>query len=208
MNSTDNKAMISTHTTYEKCLMPPISLAVYCGSRLGVHTEYADAAIAVGHWIGERAGQLVYGGGKNGLMGLVANAALDAGGHVIGVIPKALMDREQANMRCSELFVVDTMHQRKAMMTERANAYLALAGGIGTFEEIIEMWVWRQLGYHPKPIGFLNTLGFYDKFMQFIDHSVAEGFIVDMQMELVKVDADVNDLLEQLYPEQQITIPV
>jgi uncharacterized protein (TIGR00730 family) len=180
--------------------MPSISLAVYCGSRMGNHPAYTEAAIAVGYWVGERGGQLVYGGGKNGLMGIVANAALDAGAHVIGVIPQALMAREQANTRCTELFVVEDMRERKAMMAERSNAFIAMAGGIGTFEEIIEQWVWRQLGYHGKPLGFLNTRGYYDTFLQAMQHSMNEGFMDQSQIDLLKNGDNVQDLLAQIYP--------
>ena len=180
--------------------MPAISLAVYCGSRMGNHPAYEEAAIAVGHWVGERGGQLVYGGGKNGLMGTVANAALDAGAHVIGVIPQALMEREHANTRCTELFVVEDMHERKAMMAKRSNAFIAMAGGIGTFEEIIEMWVWRQLGYHGKPLGFLNTRGYYDTFLQAMHHSMKEGFMDQGQIDLLRHGDNAKDLLAQIYP--------
>jgi len=180
--------------------MPPISLAVYCGSRIGNHPDYANAAIAVGEWIGAHGGQLVYGGGKHGLMGVVADAALDAGGAVIGVIPKALIEREHANTRCTELIVVEDMHERKAVMASRANAFIAMAGGIGTFEEIIEQWVWRQLGYHGKPLGFLNTRGYYDTFLQAMHHSMQEGFMDQRQIELLKHGNNVQDLLTQIYP--------
>ena len=180
--------------------LPAISLAVYCGSRTGNHPAYTEAAVAVGHWVGERGGTLVYGGGKSGLMGTVANAALDAGAHVIGVIPQVLVEREHANTRCTELFVVDTMHERKAMMTERSNAYIAMAGGIGTFEEIIEMWVWRQLGYHSKPLGFLNTRGYYDTFLQTMQHSMKEGFMDQSQIDLIRHGDIAADLLAQIYP--------
>ena len=180
--------------------IPPISLAVYCGSRLGNHPDYEKSAIAVGHWVGERGGTLVYGGGKNGLMGVVANAALAAGGHVIGVIPQALVEREHANTRCTELFVVADMHQRKAMMAQRSNAFIAMAGGIGTFEEIIEMWVWRQLGYHGKPLGFLNTRGYYDTFLQAMHHSKKEGFMDQSQIDLLMHGDNAAALLAQIYP--------
>jgi uncharacterized protein (TIGR00730 family) len=179
--------------------MPSISLAVYCGSRPGHHPDYAQAAVAVGHWVGERGGQLVYGGGNSGLMGTVANAALDAGGRVVGVIPEALIQRELANHRCTELIVVKDMHERKATMAARANAFVALAGGIGTFEEIIEQWVWRQLGYQNKALALLNTRGFYDGLLQFANHSKAEGFMDDAQMALLKVDANVDVLLRSVY---------
>lgn len=180
--------------------MPTISLAVYCGSRMGNHPAYEEAALAVGHWVGERGGTLVYGGGKNGLMGVVANAALDAGAHVIGVIPQALMAREHGNTRCTELFIVEDMHERKAMMAKRSNAFMAMAGGIGTFEEIIEQWVWHQLNYHSKPLGLLNTRGFYDGLLHFAEHSKAEGFMDATQMALLKVSSSADDLLGKIYP--------
>ncbi len=180
--------------------MTNIALAVYCGSRTGGHPDYLAAAVEVGHWIGERGGQLIYGGGNNGLMGAVANAALDAGAHVIGVIPKALIEREHANRRCTELLIVADMPERKAMMAKRANAFLAMAGGIGTFEEIIEQWVARQLGYHSKPLAFLNTRGYYDSFWQSIEHAAGEGFMDQSQLDLIKRSSKVSDLLPQIYP--------
>lgn len=183
--------------------MPAISLAVYCGSRMGNHPDYEASAVAVGHWLGERSGQLVYGGGKNGLMGIVANAALEAGAHVIGVIPKALVEREHANTHCSELFIVEDMHERKAKMAALANGFIALAGGIGTFEEIIEQWVWRQLGYHGKPLGFLNTRGYYDSFLHAMHHSMQEGFMDQSQINLIKHGDNAHDLLTQIYPMQK-----
>ena len=122
-------------------------MCVYCGSRPGTQPAFAYAAGEAGRWIGEHGGQLVYGGGKNGLMGIVAQATLDAGGTVIGVIPTSMVEREWANTDCTELIVVDTMHQRKAIMAERADAFLALPGGIGTFEELFEIWTLKQLGY-------------------------------------------------------------
>ncbi|HAJ13394.1 MAG TPA: TIGR00730 family Rossman fold protein, partial [Comamonadaceae bacterium] len=127
---------------------PSFSICVYCGSRPGVDPSFAAAARDIGHWIGSHGGQLVYGGGRNGLMGLVAQATLAAGGTVIGIIPQALVDKEMANLDCTELHVVQTMHERKRLMAELANAFLALPGGIGTFEEFFEVWTWRQLGYH------------------------------------------------------------
>jgi uncharacterized protein (TIGR00730 family) len=119
---------------------------------------------------------------------------------VVGVIPKALMAREHGNTRCSELFIVKDMHERKAMMEARANAFVALAGGIGTFEEIIEQWVWCQLSYHSKPLGLLNTRGFYDGLIQFVQHAQAEGFMDAKQMALLKRGTSVDELLAQIYP--------
>lgn len=177
---------------------PAFSLCVYCGSRAGQRPEFAQTATAVGQWIGAHGGQLVYGGGRNGLMGLVAEATRQAGGRVLGVIPQALVDKEQANHACDELHIVQTMHQRKALMAERCDAFLALPGGIGTFEELFEVWTWRQLGYHDKPVGLLNVAGYYDGMLSFLKHSMAEGFMGAWQLGLLQVGADVDALLPAL----------
>jgi uncharacterized protein (TIGR00730 family) len=177
---------------------PAFSLCVYCGSRAGTEPAYAQVARLVGHWIGNHGGQLVYGGGRNGLMGLTAQATLDAGGQVVGIIPKALVEKEWANPSCTELHVVDTMHERKRMMAERADAFLALPGGIGTFEEFFEVWTWRQLGYHDKPVGLLNVCGYYDGLMDFMKKGVESGFMSDGQMGLIQVGDQAALLLPSL----------
>ncbi len=177
---------------------PPFSLCVYCGSRPGEHAAYGEAARSVGHWIGSRGGQLVYGGGRNGLMGLVAQSTLKSGGRVVGVIPKALVEKEWANAECTELHVVDTMHERKRMMAERSDAFVALPGGIGTLEEFFEVWTWRQLGYHDKPVGLLNTAGYYDGMMGFLQNAVEHRFMGGWQMDLVRVESDPQRLLPDL----------
>jgi uncharacterized protein (TIGR00730 family) len=177
---------------------PAFSVCVYCGSRSGNDPQFTDAAEATGTWIGQHGGQLVYGGGKNGLMGVVAAATQRAGGRVVGVIPKALVEKEWANTACTELIVVDTMHERKRVMAERADAFLALPGGIGTFEELFEVWTWRQLGYHDKPVGVLNTGGYYDGLLAFLQSTVKHGFMGDWQMGLVRTSAVVPALLEEL----------
>lgn len=177
---------------------PVFSLCVYCGSRHGANPAFADTARQVGEWIGRHGGQLVYGGGHNGLMGLVADATLAAGGRVVGVIPRALVEREYAHRGCSELHVVDTMHERKRMMAERADAFLALPGGIGTLEEFFEVWTWRQLGYHDKPVGLLNVDGYYDGLMAFMGTSTEQQFMGPWQMDLIRVDADWRRLLPDL----------
>ena len=174
------------------------SLCVYCGSRTGTVAEFAAAAAATGRWIGERGGQLVYGGGNNGLMGVMADAALSAGGRVVGIIPRALVDKEWAKLDCTELHVVDNMHDRKRMMAERADAFLALPGGIGTFEELFEVWTWRQLGYHDKPVGLLNLDGYYEPLLSFLQSSVQRGFMSDWQMQLLRVGSDIATLLPAL----------
>ena len=143
------------------------SVCVYCGSRSGSEPMHAEAARVIGGEIGRRGWQLVYGGGHAGLMGVVADAALAAGARVIGVIPESLMGRELGHRGITELHVVQTMHERKMMMAERSDAFLAMAGGIGTFEELFEVWSWRQLGYHHKPLGLLNVAGYYDALLAF-----------------------------------------
>jgi uncharacterized protein (TIGR00730 family) len=174
------------------------SLAVYCGSRLGAKPAYATQAQQVGHWIGAHGGRLVYGGGNNGLMGIVAQATLDAGGEVIGVIPKALVDIEVAKTNCTELIVVGTMHERKAKMAEYADAFLAIAGGIGTFEELFEIWAWRHLAYHNKPFGILNCEGYYDALMQFLKHCQDEQFVSQKQNDFLLFSENEDDILSRL----------
>lgn len=177
---------------------PAFSICVYCGSRPGAQPAYEEAAIAVGQWIGRHGGQLVYGGGRTGLMGTVAEATRAAGGRVVGVIPEALVNKELANTACDELHVVQTMHERKALMAERSDAFLALPGGIGTFEELFEVWTWRQLGYHDKPIGLLNVLGYYDRMLDFLAGSVEQGFMGEWQMGLMATGTDIPALLQTL----------
>ncbi|KAB7619304.1 LOG family protein [Verminephrobacter eiseniae] len=177
---------------------PAFSVCVYCGSRPGENPAFALAAQAVGRWIGAHGGQLVYGGGRGGSMGVVAEAARLAGARVVGVIPQALVDKEQANRLCDELHIVHTMHERKAMMAERSAAFVALPGGIGTLEELFEAWTWRQLGYHGKPLGLLNVAGYYDGLLGFLQTSVASGFMGAWQMDLLQVATDAQELLCQL----------
>lgn len=177
---------------------PAFSVCVYCGSRNGVSPAYAEVARTVGHWIGKHQGQLVYGGGNNGLMGLVAQATSQAGGRVVGIIPKALQSHENTRTACDEVHVVDTMHERKRMMAERADVFVALPGGIGTFEEFFEVWTWRQLGYHDKPVGLLNTEGYYDGLLSFAQHSMTQGFLSDWQLDLIKCHDQPETLLQEL----------
>lgn len=179
-------------------MTPAFSVCVYCGSRPGVHPDFARAAARVGNWIGQHQGQLVYGGGGGGLMRVVADATLDAGGRVVGVIPQALVDREWAYRGCTELLIVDTMHDRKRIMAERADAFLALPGGLGTLEELFEVWTWRQLGYHDKPIGLLNVDHYYDRLLGFLDGSVEQQLVADWQMRLLHTDNDPVTLLKAL----------
>ncbi len=184
---------------------PSFSLCVYCGSRPGSQPEFSSVAAQVGTLIGKHGGQLVYGGGRNGLMGTVADAALAAGGKVIGVIPKALVDKEQAHHGCTELHVVETMHERKQMMAEHADAFIALPGGIGTLEEFFEVWTWRQLGYHDKPIGLLNVNGYYDSLLTFLQSSVGSGFMPAWLLPLITVEVQAEPLLESLVQASGLT---
>ena len=174
------------------------SVCVYCGSRAGAQPVYAEAAHALGRAIGRRGWQLVYGGGKVGLMGEVADATLAAGGRVVGVIPETLMKREVGHRGLHELHVVPTMHQRKQMMAERADAFVALPGGIGTLEELYEVWTWRQLGYHDQPIGLLNAAGYYEALLGFMQHTVDEGFLSAEQQAALHVGTDAEALLSEL----------
>jgi uncharacterized protein (TIGR00730 family) len=175
-----------------------LTLCVYCGSRTGSAPAYARAAEEVGSWIGRKGWQLVYGGGCAGLMGVVADAALASGATVTGVIPESLMVRELGHSGLTELHVVQTMHQRKQMMAERSDAFLALPGGIGTFEELFEVWTWRQLGYHDKPLGVLNVDGYFDTLLDFLGQAQQRGFVNEAQRSLLQVGRDPATLLDQL----------
>jgi uncharacterized protein (TIGR00730 family) len=179
-------------------IQPSFSICVYCGSKPGTDARFAQAAVDVGAWIAAHGGQLVYGGGSGGLMGIVADATLAAGGRVVGIIPKALEEKEWAHHGCTELHIVDNMHDRKRMMAERADAFLALPGGIGTLEELFEVWTWRQLGYHDKPIGLLNTAGYYDGLLAFLHTAVAHQFLGDWQMGLIRASDECAYLLGEL----------
>ena len=179
-------------------LNPNFSICVYCGSRAGELPAYTEAAHSVGTWIGQHGGQLVYGGGRTGLMGIVAASTKAAGGRVIGVIPQALVDKEVANEACDELHIVSNMHERKAMMADRCDAFLALPGGIGTFEELFEVWTWRQLGYHDKPIGLLNVENYYSSMLSFLESSVNQGFMGAWQMDLIRSSNNMAELLKFL----------
>ncbi|MEI6025175.1 MAG: TIGR00730 family Rossman fold protein [Betaproteobacteria bacterium] len=176
----------------------PFSVCVYCGSRPGADPAHARAAQLTGQLIGQRGWQLVYGGGKVGLMGIVADAVLAAGGRVVGVIPHKLREREVGHSHLSEIHFVGTMHQRKQMMAERADAFLALPGGIGTLEELFEVWTWRQIGYHDQPIGLLNVNGFYDGLLTFLRDTVSGGFLEQAQLDNLHVGQDAAALLQRL----------
>ena len=174
------------------------SLCVYCGSRFGDQTAYRASAEDTGRLLAQSGGRLVYGGGRVGLMGTVADAALAHGAPVVGVIPDALMRREVGHAGVQELHVVQTMHERKMLMAERSDAFLALPGGIGTMEEIFEMWSWQQLGYHAKPVGLLNVAGYYDALIHFVQHGLERGFLSPEQHAALIVDEDLPRLMQTL----------
>jgi uncharacterized protein (TIGR00730 family) len=182
------------------------SICVYCGSRAGERPAYAEAARRLGQAIGERGWQLVYGGGKVGLMGAVADATLAAGGRVVGVIPESLMRREVGHTGLSELHVVATMHERKRLMAERAHAFVALPGGIGTFEELFEVWTWRHLGYPAQPIGLLDVDGYYRGLTDFLRHTQDEGFVSDEQRAMLRVAHDPVALLDALAEDAKASV--
>lgn len=173
-------------------------VCVFCGSSSGTHPEYLEAARAVGETLARRGLTLVYGGGNVGLMGEVADAALAAGGQVIGVIPEALVRWEVAHEGLTELRVVPSMHARKAEMADLADAFLTLPGGYGTLEEFCEVLTWSQLTLHQKPCGLLNVRRYYTHFLQLIDHAVAEGFVRPAHRELVVVGEEPEELLDRL----------
>jgi uncharacterized protein (TIGR00730 family) len=173
-------------------------LCLFCGSSSGVRESYASAATQLGALLAARGVGLVYGGGRVGLMGAAADAALAGGGEVIGVIPKAICDLEVQHLGCTELHVVDSMHVRKQMMHDLSDGFLSLPGGHGTFDELFETITWLQLGYHQKPVALLNVDGYYDGLLQMLDHALAEGFLTPFVRELLLVDEDLERLLERM----------
>ena len=173
-------------------------IAVYCGSNKGARPEYLTAAEQLGAVLAHEKIELVYGGGMVGLMGAVANAALNHGGHVIGVIPEKLVIKEVVHERLPDLRIVKTMHERKALMAELSDGFIALPGGYGTFEEFFEVLAWGQLGWHQKPFGLINVGGFYRGLLDFLDHTTQEGFIRAKHRELVITETDPAKMLERM----------
>lgn len=171
------------------------SVCVYCGSSAGDRPEYVDAARALGRALAQRGIELIYGGAQVGLMGHVANAALEHGGRVIGVIPQMLVRKEIAHAGLTALHVTASMHERKQKMADLSEGFIALPGGIGTFEELFEIWTWGQLGLHRRPCGLLNVAGYYDDLVRFLDHATASGFIRAEQRAMLSVERDVDALL-------------
>jgi uncharacterized protein (TIGR00730 family) len=174
------------------------AVCVFCGSNMGLLPEYRTAAEMLAREIVEQGLTLVYGGGRIGLMGAIADAAMAAGGKVIGVTPRRLVEKEVAHTGLTELHVVESMHERKAMMAELSDAFIALPGGVGTFEEFFEVLTWSQLGFHAKPCGLLNVAGYYDQLLSFLDHSVEQGFIRKEHRSIVLTDTEPARLLDQL----------
>jgi uncharacterized protein (TIGR00730 family) len=177
-------------------------VCVFCGSSKGEPAVYAASARHFGEVLAARGLGLVYGGGHIGLMGVVADAVLQAGGSVIGVIPRSMVERELAHRQLTELHVVETMHQRKALMAERADGFAALPGGFGTADELFEILTWRQLRLHSKPIGLLNVAGFFDPLLAWLDRAVADGFVRSEHRGLIRVAAEPESLLEGLFRER------
>ena len=178
----------------------PHRICVFCGSSPGTDPGHVDAVRRLGHEIGARGIELVYGGGATGLMGVVADAALAAGGSVIGVIPDALVARELAHRGLPDLRIVRSMHERKALMADLADAFVAAPGGFGTFEELCEAVTWTQLGLHQKRCGLLNVAGFYDPLLELIDRAVQDGFIRDASRQILVSESDPVRLLARLTP--------
>jgi uncharacterized protein (TIGR00730 family) len=172
-------------------------VCVYAGSNPGRDPAYAGAAAGLARVLAERGMGVVYGGGRAGLMGVVADTALAAGAEVIGVIPQDLVDREIGHTGLTELRVVGSMHERKALMAELAGAFVALPGGAGTLEELIEVYTWSQLGLHRKPTGVLNVRGYYDGLAALLDHAVQEGFLREQHRAALHVAEDAEELLER-----------
>lgn len=174
------------------------SVCVFCGSQPGARTEYAAAARDLGTWLAQQGIEVVFGGGHVGMMGALADAALAARGRVIGIIPEHLMRPEVAHRNLTELIVVDTMHTRKRAMAQRADAFIVLPGGYGTFEEMFEMITWLQLQLQTKPVGLLNVAGFYDKLVDFLQHAIDERFIRPAHRDLWCIESDGPVLVDRL----------
>jgi uncharacterized protein (TIGR00730 family) len=171
------------------------AVCVYCGSSFGTDPAYLEATQTLARTFAQQRIRVVYGGASNGLMGALADATIEAGGEVVGVIPQQLVDREVAHQGLTELHVVATMHERKALMAQLSDAFVALPGGIGTLEELIEIFTWSQLGLHSKPLGVLNVNGYYDRLGAFLDHAVEQGFQPAQQRAKLVMAADPDALL-------------
>lgn len=174
------------------------SICVFCGSNLGTESGFQEAAYQLGELLAEKNIQLVYGGADVGLMGCVANACLAKGGTVIGVIPENLVEMEVAHSRLTDLRIVKTMHERKAVMSELSDGFISLPGGIGTMEETFEMFTWLQLGLHLKPVGLLNISGYYDHLERFLENMTCNGFLSEQHLDMLHIMSDSTALLDRL----------
>ena len=183
------------------------NLCVFCGSQFGNRPEYEVAARLLGLELAGRGIRLIYGGGRVGLMGVVADAVMAAGGEVVGVIPEFLMQKEIGHVGLTELHVVDSMHSRKAKMAELADGFVALPGGFGTFEDFFEVLTWAQLGMHNKPVGLLDVADFYLPMVAFLRHSAAQGFIRNDHLSLIVHAREPEDLIQRLSGYQAVTVP-
>jgi uncharacterized protein (TIGR00730 family) len=170
---------------------------VYCGSNRGRRPEYVAAARFLAEELLQKNIGLVYGGAHVGIMGEIANTVLKGGGEVIGIMPQSLVDREVSHPGLTELIIVDSMHERKAMMADLSDGFIALPGGLGTVEELFEVLTWAQLGFHNKPCGLLNASGYYDHLSAFLDHTVAEGFVKDVHRAMLIVEKNPTTLLDR-----------
>jgi len=172
-------------------------ICVYCGSNLGRHPEYVAAARFLAEELLLREIGLVYGGAHVGIMGEIANTVLKGKGEVIGIMPQSLVDREVSHTGLTELIIVDSMHERKAMMADLSQGFIALPGGLGTVEELFEVLIWAQMGFHKKPCGLLNASGYYDHLSSFLDHTVEEGFVKDVHRSMLIVEKNPATLLDR-----------
>lgn len=172
-------------------------ICVYCGSSEGRNAAYAVAAERLGRLLARQGISLVYGGANVGLMRILADAAMAAGGEAIGVMPRALVEKEKAHKGLSKLHVVDSMHERKALMAELSDGFIALPGGAGTMDELFEVWTWGQLGFHRKPCGLLNVAAYYDPLAAFLDHAVTEGFVKDLHRDMLVITGTPEEMLDR-----------
>lgn len=175
-----------------------MKIAVFCGANAGTNPRFSAATRSLGELLGGQGHSLVYGGGRKGLMGIVADAVMEAGGKVIGVVPDVLNDQEMPNHQASELIRVPDMHTRKARMIRLADAFIALPGGIGTLEEFLEVWAWYRLGLHDKPIGLLDADGYFNHLLRFIDEVIGEGFMAQRDLDILVVNPDPAELIRHI----------
>lgn len=174
------------------------TVCVFCAANPGTHPVYQQQARAMGRYLAESGRRVVYGGGRTGLMGALSEGALEAGGEVIGIMPRHLVEREVAHTGLTKLHVVGSMHERKALLAELSDGFLAMPGGLGTMEELFEVWTWGQLGLHRKPYGLLEVNGFFAPLLTFLHHTVAEGFVQQLNRDLLVVDSDPASLIARM----------